>query len=517
MKRRHIWVALAVIPAVASLWSVWDRPATIEVRSTDDLQAMLDAAPEGSVLLLQPGRHVGGVRIDRSVTLKGLPGTSIVAANDVPAVVSVAADGTVIEDVRLHGGSSGVIVRESEGVILRDITVTDADLHGIEVVDAAADISDVAVSRLVHPMAQGIEVRNSDGRPDTVVAGSTVDGGQEGLVSHVSEVVFRDNRITSTTMRAIAVTEMSDGLVEDNTVQDVTGAGLYCGDMSRCDFSGNAVTEVEPGSGGLSTDGWGLVVTFHAVASTSDDRLSGEAGSTLTSIGGHLNDDSPLDPSPGPEAWLPVLAATGIALLLSWLLYGSSAPLVRRFQRFCRTAHPPSVSVLPLVLAGLAVQTFHMAEHALQVFRVRIDQIPSRGGIVGPGVEAEWIHFLYNMVVFAAIFFVVIARAKGWEPRGQREVGDRLLVVGFLVQGYHAVEHSLKLVQHLVGGAKVNPGLAGEFVDLVLLHYSINLIVYLAVVGAALAYGGPLIASAMSALGGAGTRWSSAASVRRAG
>jgi hypothetical protein len=467
----------------------------VRVGTNDDLQAALDLAPQGSIVLLDPGRHQGGVRVERPVTIRGLPGAMVTAATDAPAVLTVAADGVLIEDTTLEAGPTGLVIREAQGVIVRDVRVTGSDLHGIEVIDAAAHISRVRVDGLVHPMAQGIEVRNSDGRPDTVIESSRVTGGQEGIVSHVSEVVVRDNHVDHTTMRAITITEMSDGVVKGNSITGALGAGLYCGDMSRCEFSDNEVGRVDGGSAGRSTDGWGLVVTYHAVASTEGDGLEGAAGPILASIGGHLRDDSPLNPTPADAAWVPVLGATLAAMLLAWLAYRigrrSSPALDRKGLR--RLEPIKSGGVWPLLLAGTAVQSFHMFEHGLQVFRVRIDQIPSRGGIVGPGVEAEWVHFAYNIAVFAGLGFLAVARARGWRPQGNLRLGDGLLMAALFVQGYHAIEHSAKLAQHLVGGAKVNPGFAGQVIDLVLFHYVINLTVYLSMMGAVVAYGVPTL------------------------
>lgn len=487
-----------VVALAGLLLAPWEEAPTIHVSTADDLQAVVDSASEGSVVLLGPGTHSGGVVVSEPITVRGLPGAVLQADGEVPAVLTVLANGTVVEDLELRGGMTGLVAREAEGVIVREVAITGAELHGMEVIDAAAHISAVRVGGLRHPMAQGIEVRNSDGRPDTIVEGSLVDGGQEGIVSHVSEVVVRDNRVTNTTMRAITITEMSDGIVEDNSIAGVTGAGLYCGDMSRCEFADNDVQPVAGTSAGRSTEGWGLVVTYHAVASTDGDRLSGEAGPTFSSIGGHLRDDSPLDPKATSAAWLPVFVATAAALLVIGALYPFGGPVAVKLERAgpapLRVVKP--AGVWPLLVGGLAVQTFHMVEHGLQVFRVRIDQIPSRGGIVGPVVEAEWIHFIYNTTVFVGIALIALARAKGWRPPGRRDVGDRLLVVGLLAQGYHVVEHTAKLSQHIAGGAKVNPGFAGELVDLVLFHYSVNLLVYVALLGTALAYSYPTLAPA---------------------
>jgi hypothetical protein len=57
-----------------------------------------------------------------------------------------------------------------------------------------------------------------------------------------------------------------------------------------------------------------------------------------------------------------------------------------------------------------------------------------------------------------------------------------------LVQGYHVLEHTAKLAQHIATGAKVNPGLLGGHVDLVWFHFAINLTVYAAFLGACVCY-----------------------------
>ncbi|MBA2725419.1 MAG: hypothetical protein H0U53_05465, partial [Actinobacteria bacterium] len=142
----------------------------------------------------------------------------------------------------------------------------------------------------------------------------------------------------------------------------------------------------------------------------------------------------------------------------------------------------------------LAIQTFHMFEHTLQVFRVRVDGVPSRGGIVGPVVEAEWIHFIYNAAVLTLLLVIFFALRP--ERTHSYSIGARFLLAGALVQGYHVVEHTVKLSQHLITGAKVNPGLAGKAFDLVLFHYTINLMVYLALLGAVGAYLLPVLTRA---------------------
>jgi hypothetical protein len=214
-------------------------------------------------------------------------------------------------------------------------------------------------------------------------------------------------------------------------------------------------------------------------------------GPSTTLTGSRIVDDSPLERGSGWRTLSPVAGAAALALAALALVAALAAPFLSRLV----DKRPVAVAGRGLAIAaiatlgiGLAVQTFHMAEHFLQVFRVHADGVPSRGGIVGSVVEPEWVHFTYNSAVFLMFAVVAAARVRGWKPSGDLFLGDTLLVAGLLVQGYHVIEHTAKLAQHIASGAKVNPGLLGDHVDLVWLHFGINLAVYAAFLGACVFY-----------------------------
>lgn len=468
--------ALGVVAAVA-----FDRFELVRVTPGDDASALIAAAPAGALVVVEPGSHQGPWTIDQPITLVG-NGAEVSGGQEVLSVRAAAS----VRDLTVRGGSTGILVRETNGVSLDRVRTEGADLHGIEIVDASAVVTGAHVSGLQSPYAQGIEIRNSDGRPDSAIRDSEVIGGQEGIVAHVAEVFVSGNIVRDTSMRAIAITEMSDGWVRRNSVTGASGVGLYCGDMSRCEFAGNRVDHVAAGTGGKSSAGWGLVVHYHASASSHNDELAGEAGTTATFIESRLTDRSPLEPGLGSRAVWPAATATiaGLALLLA--VYLLVRP--RWLQIRGRLMSEPALTALTVaVVTGVAIQTFHMSEHALQLFRVKVDGVPSRGGIVGPVVEAEIIHFVYNSVVLGLMAAIAYGRRHGWGPAVSVRA-DRLLFAGVLLQGYHWLEHSLKLGQHLVTGRKVNPGAAGNLFDLVHVHFALNLAVYLALLIPCLAY-----------------------------
>jgi len=453
----------------------------IRVSPGDDVARVLAGASDGSTVVLAPGTYEGPWSIRTDVALEG-SGARVVVADEVETALAIHADGVSVSGLDVEGGSTGILVREVEDVSLRDVSVRGADLHGVEVVDASAHISGATIRGLVDPAAQGIEVRNSDGRPDTVIERTSVTGGQEGIVSHVSEVVLTDNDVSATTMRGIVVTEMSDGWVTGNRVFDAFGTGFYCGDMSRCEFDGNEATGMEAGSGGTSEAGWGLVVTYHASASSSGDRFDGVSGPIHTSLHGKMLARSPLDPGRLSDIVVPGAIAVAAMLALMFLAVLVSRPMVRRIRE-----RNGSVTPAHAVIAGFAfllvVQSFHMFEHALQVHRVTVDHVPSRGGLAGPGVETEWVHLAYNVTVLALLAAIALA------ARRLPGSGLTAVVAATGIQTWHAVEHVAKVFQHVVTGAKVNPGLLGTQFNLVWFHFTINLAVYVLCVVAAVLWG----------------------------
>jgi parallel beta-helix repeat protein len=498
--KRAAFAALLLASLTGVLVVAQPASRIINVKPGARLQSVLHDAPNGATVVLGPGVHRGPVIVDHSLTLRGVPAARLIAPAGAEAVLSVSASGVRLQDLTVLGGVSGISIREANNVSVDAVVVGGAKLQGIEVVDASAYITGARVEQLTSSYAQGIEVRNSDGRPDTVIEDSLVTGGQEGIVSHVSEVTFRNNLVSGTTMRGIAVTEMSDGTVESNRVHDAAGTGLYCGDMSRCAFSNNQVGPVSAGDGGLSSAGWGLVVNYHATASSNGDALTGAAGTRADFVDSRFVAESPLESGEGWLALGPTAVAIAAALgglAVAVLIAGHILRRTRVAARLSPQGEIPrspraqgiSRAVWAALWLGIGVQGFHMYEHVLQVYRVHFDGVPGRGGLAGPAADAEVVHFVYNAAVLAMLVVVAVARTRGWAPSGNARLGDRLMGGAVIVQSYHMTEHSAKLVQHVVTGAKVNPGFLGNYIDLVWLHFSINLTVYAGFVGACLAYG----------------------------
>ena len=484
MSRRGVFVGIAAVGGAALIGLSASTPAAqvVPVAAGEDVQGVLDAVPPGSVVVLGEGTHEGPVTIADSISLTGVAGAEVTAPPSADAVVTVTADDVTIDGLTVRGGWTGIDLIRADHALLRGVSVVGAELQGIRVYARSATVEDSSVAHMTDPHAQGIEVLSA---PDVVVRRTSVVGGKIGIVAHLSTVDFERNSVSGTTQAGVVIREMSRGSATANLVTDASGAGLYCGDMSTCSFRDNRVRGVGPAGSNRSAAGWGLVVHYRSTASTHDDVLNGDAGRVV------VLSDSRLSVAPatrlgiGAGAAWPAISfslAFVVALAVLTALFRPAAARIRGPGR--EVSKRLAQIAVPVILVFLAVQTFHMLEHVIQLVRVHGRGVPGRGGLAGQVVDNEVAHFAYNAVVLAGLGAIAWWRYRGWTPgfsAGKRAIvwGDRLLLGTLSLQGYHLVEHSTKLVQHFGAGIKVAPGILGDRFDLVYLHFGINAAVYL--------------------------------------
>lgn len=180
------------------------------------------------------------------------------------------------------------------------------------------------------------------------------------------------------------------------------------------------------------------------------------------------------------------------------------AALSRRVDRSWRADElvRPHRFLNPLFFLVLAVMIFHEAEHVAQV--AQKDALDATcphdcRGLLGFVFDVEWVHAAYNH----SILFMLAGLFVGyrmWRPawRRARPGSWALLAVGiFVIQGYHVVEHTVKLEQWFANGRRSpTPGLLGKPLamadgrnfSLIELHFLINTIVLACVLGGYLGF-----------------------------
>lgn len=128
----------------------------------------------------------------------------------------------------------------------------------------------------------------------------------------------------------------------------------------------------------------------------------------------------------------------------------------------------------------LFIQGAHMVEHVAQVIQKFVLRLPKAQGLLGSIFDLEHVHFSYNTGLWIPIVIAFIwyrrsqARMPVWFPA----------LVAF--QGYHVIEHIVKMYQFYALGITVGPkGILGYVFPLIWLHFWLNLIVLILLAGAA--------------------------------
>jgi hypothetical protein len=134
---------------------------------------------------------------------------------------------------------------------------------------------------------------------------------------------------------------------------------------------------------------------------------------------------------------------------------------------------PEARAALIVLVWALVIQTAHMVEHVAQVVQRYVLMMERAQGFLGAVFDLEWVHFAYNSsleIGFLAVFVL-------WR-RADRTMIPPLLSLLVLFQGYHVVEHVVKMIQYYALGITMGPkGILGHAVPLIWLHFAFNLIV----------------------------------------
>jgi Right handed beta helix region len=214
-------------------------------------------AVEPPTVRLAAGVHEGPLVLDRAQTVVGEDGAVVRGG------IVITADDVTVRNVSVHGGDFGIEVDGAESVELDRVVVEGAELDGINVRRGQVEIRDCTVRSRAGSFEQGIDISfGFDLRP-SLVEGCTVTGGYEGIVTHFVRAAIRDNVVRRTELRAITMTEMSMGKIEDNDIRSAVGVGIFCGDYSHCEIEDNDIRDVRPDLESSSAERQGVAIQSH--------------------------------------------------------------------------------------------------------------------------------------------------------------------------------------------------------------------------------------------------------------
>ena len=228
------------------------------------------SAMQPPLVRLEAGVHQGPLVLDHPQRLVGDEGAVVRGG------IMIRADDVTVRNVTVIGGENGVDVDEADDVILDRVRVLRSGMDGIHVRRSQVTIRNCEVLTLASDLGQGIDISFSAHRDPSLVEDCRIEGAWEGIVTHSAQVMVRENHVRATTSRAIAVTEMSMGHVEQNEIVAARGIGIFCGDYSMCSIERNRVSGTRPDhtTEDAMRDGYAIQAHFHAEAEVDGNHLT---------------------------------------------------------------------------------------------------------------------------------------------------------------------------------------------------------------------------------------------------
>lgn len=197
---------IRIIAALAGIaLSLPVAAAEHRVAAGEPVQAVIDKAEAGDVILLSAGIHSGPVLVNRAVTLRGEPGAQVVGSGE-GSVITVESPDVRIEGLTIRGSGtdldamdSGVLVRRQAPRASIVGNGFEGNLFGVYLHGAAGSLvqDNVIAGRddlRISEAGNGVSIWNA---PGAQVVGNEISGGRDGIFVKTSrDNLFQGNAMT---------------------------------------------------------------------------------------------------------------------------------------------------------------------------------------------------------------------------------------------------------------------------------------------------------------------------------
>ena len=209
------------------------------------IMAAIEAAPDGAVVEIAPGRYTETVTVTRPLKLRGLGGkdaAQLVGDGQGPVIEIAGTINVTVEGLAVSNGRVGILVRESQGVVISQNVVENNELRGIDVINASAEIVGNMIRGTQAPFGIGIHIANASAWPSSVVEDNLVEAnGRAGITTNFANVLIRRNTVRANGGRGISVREMSVVRLVDNEIVENRGTEVLVIDGSTAQLEGNTI------------------------------------------------------------------------------------------------------------------------------------------------------------------------------------------------------------------------------------------------------------------------------------
>jgi nitrous oxidase accessory protein len=248
-------------------------PSTAAQSQPRDLQGLIDSAPEGATLILEPGIYSGNVTIAKSITIEGSP-SAIVDAGGAGSAFDIGAADVAIRGITIRNtGNSldrenaGISAREAPGLIVENCTF-ERVLFGIFLRQSpGSTIRNNLIGGMdFEPGRRGDAIRVWETN-DTLITGNVVDGGRDSVMWYSDGLVVADNVFTNGRY-GLHFMYSHDATITNNVLEgnSVGGFLMYSKNLT---FTGNFV------AGNFGPSGYGLGMKEVDGAQVADNQFVG--------------------------------------------------------------------------------------------------------------------------------------------------------------------------------------------------------------------------------------------------
>jgi hypothetical protein len=244
------------------------------------------AGVAGAVAVIPPTVHLHG-------TVQGplvIRHAQTLVGGVVRGGIVIRADHVTLKDVTIVGGEYGVDVEHAQHVMLDRVHVMRFELDAIRAMDAGVMVDHCTVTAPASPLATGVLVSYSMGRPMSMVSNCTIVGTREGISTHSSMVDVRGNHVVGTTVRGISLSEMSMDSASHNRVESARGVGIVCMDHSECEIEHNTVAGTRVVDGNPSAGGVAIESYYYAEAHVRNNTVIASPGGVRALDFGSISD-----------------------------------------------------------------------------------------------------------------------------------------------------------------------------------------------------------------------------------
>ncbi|MBK9092069.1 MAG: hypothetical protein IPM84_04695 [Anaerolineae bacterium] len=138
--------------------------------------------------------------------------------------------------------------------------------------------------------------------------------------------------------------------------------------------------------------------------------------------------------------------------------------------------------------AVLLIQTFHASEHVAQMVQRYVLHLNRAPGLLGAWFDLEWVHLIYNTALLVALIAVVVVYRRNPGMWRHSDLAVTMLYFVLIFQGYHTLEHVVRVSQYLQHVPIPTPGILGRLFPILELHFWFNAVVTIAILMAYLGF-----------------------------